>query len=599
MSRTPFCIKLASNSVGFFTSIEVFLISDFLIFLGLSANDIAEKVVRFFELDDNVSKGKSSLGKHLMFLKKFRECELWLVKQFSVKDFNCLGHGEFFEFLEKHISLIPYRLFRGLIDDHHEKNLLEVSMSQKQMLVFFSQASHQVGKNFDSFVQQITSLLQRQFPMLSFEIMVRSSEESVSNLFEKKTDICSTVTFSSVLLSNACEENLENQRVGCLGPVSSIDALDCLVKAPMLSDLHAWSHWDSIYGPSLGPILDWLFTAGHTGDLACIVTREGRLIRVDPSVTITSVLEALLKHSSYQSAVNLLSLVYLYNGVDKVPVSLLKCYAAQAIEVIIKNFMDGTEVNIDGRTFRQKKILDMDRKGTNECAEKIVLLNGALVVASRFILGCLSHIPSEFRSYAANILLFGLLSFTKDAPSVILRQCEQNDEFHMLHDIGLCLGIREWIDNYHVFGDKSAVDLPLTAESNKISDGPSNSFQLMPSPVQQVISDGKFHEDCTDLVNEGGSYGGKKVNKLDGMPSEKPSDGYLHENIQDVEALLVIETIRKEEFGLDSNFDPSESTLLKKQHARLGRALHCLSQELYSQDSHFILELVSAVFCWV
>ncbi|GFP80685.1 hypothetical protein PHJA_000211800 [Phtheirospermum japonicum] len=32
--------------------------------------------------------------------------------------------------------------------------------------------------------------------------------------------------------------------------------------------------------------------------------------------------------------------------------------------------------------------------------------------------------------------------------------------------------------------------------------------------------------------------------------------------------------------------------MLEKQHARLGRALHCLSQELYSQDSHFILELV-------
>ncbi|KAK3187916.1 hypothetical protein Dsin_027477 [Dipteronia sinensis] len=55
---------------------------------------------------------------------------------------------------------------------------------------------------------------------------------------------------------------------------------------------------------------------------------------------------------------------------------------------------------------------------------------------------------------------------------------------------------------------------------------------------------------------------------------------------------LIIESIRREEFGLVSSLSNVESSLLKKQHARLGRALHCLSQELYSRDSHFLLELV-------
>jgi hypothetical protein len=62
---------------------------------------------------------------------------------------------------------------------------------------------------------------------------------------------------------------------------------------------------------------------------------------------------------------------------------------------------------------------------------------------------------------------------------------------------------------------------------------------------------------------------------------------------QHKDAAMVIESIRKEEFGLDANLFNTESSMLKKQHARLGRALHCLSQELYSQDSHFLLELVS------
>ena len=58
---------------------------------------------------------------------------------------------------------------------------------------------------------------------------------------------------------------------------------------------------------------------------------------------------------------------------------------------------------------------------------------------------------------------------------------------------------------------------------------------------------------------------------------------------------LIIKSIRREEFGLVSSLSNVESSLLKKQHARLGRALHCLSQELYSQDSHFLLELVSVL----
>ncbi|KAK9699468.1 hypothetical protein RND81_08G175600 [Saponaria officinalis] len=58
------------------------------------------------------------------------------------------------------------------------------------------------------------------------------------------------------------------------------------------------------------------------------------------------------------------------------------------------------------------------------------------------------------------------------------------------------------------------------------------------------------------------------------------------------EAAHIIESIRREEFGLDPNTSDIESSMLKKQHTTLGRALHCLSEELYSRDSHFLLELI-------
>ena len=54
----------------------------------------------------------------------------------------------------------------------------------------------------------------------------------------------------------------------------------------------------------------------------------------------------------------------------------------------------------------------------------------------------------------------------------------------------------------------------------------------------------------------------------------------------------VIEDIRQTEFGMEVQLDALGSDLRQKQNDRLGRALHRLSQDLYSKDVHFVLELV-------
>ncbi|XP_071713992.1 protein NO VEIN-like [Rutidosis leptorrhynchoides] len=68
------------------------------------------------------------------------------------------------------------------------------------------------------------------------------------------------------------------------------------------------------------------------------------------------------------------------------------------------------------------------------------------------------------------------------------------------------------------------------------------------------------------------------------------------ENIdKDELAKQIIECIRREEFGLDSNTAFSfieENDILEKQCSRLDETLHSLSQELYSRESNFLLEIV-------
>jgi hypothetical protein len=54
----------------------------------------------------------------------------------------------------------------------------------------------------------------------------------------------------------------------------------------------------------------------------------------------------------------------------------------------------------------------------------------------------------------------------------------------------------------------------------------------------------------------------------------------------------VIDDILREEFGFGLNLGPEEERMVEKQRAREGRGLHRLSSELYSRDTHFVLELV-------
>ena len=55
----------------------------------------------------------------------------------------------------------------------------------------------------------------------------------------------------------------------------------------------------------------------------------------------------------------------------------------------------------------------------------------------------------------------------------------------------------------------------------------------------------------------------------------------------------VIETIRKDQFGVGVVFTTEEQKKLFETHRkREGRSLYRLSKELYSRDSHFVLELI-------
>ncbi|MED6180871.1 hypothetical protein PIB30_014207 [Stylosanthes scabra] len=207
---------------------------------------------------------------------------------------------------------------------------------------------------------------------------------------------------------------------------------------------------------------------------------------------------------------------------------------------------------------------------------------------SRFTLECLCFLPAEFHCFAADVLLSGMQSVSKDAAAAILCECINMEQRLMLQEVGFSLGISEWINDYNTLISNDVWDLSCALSScikeAKTEKGTGlkhdqaivDKISVPQAKVAASLKASGFNEGCEN----------SNVQSVRGFPE----DSLQH--VEDTDAALVIESIRRDEFGLEPSLSDAENCMLQKQHARLGRALHCLSQELYSQDSHFILELV-------
>ncbi|KAL8162904.1 hypothetical protein V2J09_014393 [Rumex salicifolius] len=563
----------------------------------VTVEDISRKVAEYFANESSLSLDrKSALEKITMLGKKLRQCEVWLNQQFSVKNFDSLGYGDLLTFIEKNISKLPKGLHDNLNSHVHEHFPFEVSLLQDQLAVLLSQAFDSLWEGGAITKNRIANLLSRQFPSITFSVVEEGCTDEFPHNLKNKTSNC--ILFSATLLgmSNSSEsvDTNGNRLLDCTvlgaetgrkmqnaGSSTPKEALEVLLGAPMLVDLNSWLHWDVVYAPSLGPLVSWLLTEVNVKDLLCLLTRDSKIIRINSLASPKSFYKALLQGSSFQIAVELLSLFALSGGGKRVPSLLLKDHARQAFEVLLTDTMDGpsqdwSSLDNSGSSGLTPGIsICMKHNDVKECTSH----------ASRLVLDCLGHLPSEFCSLAADILLSGLKSVVKCAPSSVLLQCKSTEERLMLHEIGFALGIVEWIDDHHkvcpIIVDQSCMHIPALPTGSLCSRlvGIGNQQQvsakmLLPQEVPSV-REGVQHYDKADLSSS-------NITVRDDIQGEAQF-GEMKD------AALVVESIRREEFGLVSDV---ESSMLKKQHSRLGRALHCLSQELYSQDSHFLLELI-------
>ncbi|GJS11643.1 histidine kinase-like ATPase, C-terminal domain-containing protein [Tanacetum coccineum] len=481
---------------------------------GITLEDILTYAHEYFLVSNQVLDNISSYPKkQLVLLREICKLESSLTQHFSADDFATLGFGDIFTFLGEHISLLPTTWQDCFtVTDKVEKPLVKVCMSQSYLLEFLSEAANSLGEHETLSNLMVSQLLKTQFPSAGLTLLEDDFTADLLTNVSKNSDHVSSsiVLFSSTLSDNRAEKGFTDTHVG------TNDAIELLLKAPMLVDLSLWSCWDYKFAPSLGPLVGWLLSNVTAKELLCLVTKDGKVLRLDHSATVDSFLESFLHRSSFEIAVKLVSLIALYGGERNVPLSLLKFHANNAFE-------------------------------------------GA-PIASRFVLDCLGYIPKEFQRFAAELLVSALRSIIKDAQLAILSECKSKEDHMLVHELGLSLGIVEWLNDYC-----------------------------------SCLSESKESLENKRLSSEREVTASRETNQPSEVTVHSADDGSVQpmlDSEREKNAASIIESIRIEEFGLDPNISISESSILKKQHARLGRALHCLSTELYSQDSHFLLELV-------
>ncbi|KAK9138346.1 hypothetical protein Sjap_008940 [Stephania japonica] len=580
---------------------------------NVTVDDILVKLAEYFQPGSATLRvDKMVQDKNVVCLRKLHDCEMWLTKQFSVKEFVSLGCGEFLRLLQDHPFLLP-----NIFGDDYSEGVcanypVEASIHSDQLGMLVSQAASNLWKDDTVKKQDISAILKQQFPLINFEVVINDilecSSEFTNKLRGGSTSGC--ILFSAALgmystqnammqstnvLVESCDMKVDScDRVGDLGSVSTKEALECLLKAPLLSDLQSWTHWNNVFAPSLGSLLEWLSKESCTKELLCLVTKDGKIIRIDHSASVDEFLDALLKGSSFQTAVKLLSLYALYGGKQHVPLSLLKSHAQRGMEVILKSSVDRAAMQsrcdeLNGETTVNLPALMHIKKGDPSDNQ----FNEPVYLAARFVLECLVHLPSEFCSFAADVLLSGLRALTKEAALVMLHACNKINERLMLHDIGFSLDIPEWVADCTSFVASDFFMSPDASMTGPLSMMLNFDQKLKLNKSIQCRFDCKSAASL-DERNEAFCeiQGAEDINELSTEQCIGVEESVALGSSGNQEADLIIESIRREEFGLVPGLTDAESLILNKQHARLGRALHCLSQELYSQDSHFLLELM-------
>ncbi|XP_076616737.1 uncharacterized protein LOC143339417 isoform X1 [Chaetodon auriga] len=539
-----------------------------------------------------------------------------LSKHFQVKDFLSLEQGNFLDFLVKHSQLLQETLGSTIILGG---GIMELAGSgfrptRQDVFEFINQCGDITSTDPDE-LSHIESALRSHYRVRDSRELGYGTLHMLAGLVQRQRGLAggglSPVYYESALFAKYCKSSTEGgcEAVGCQGEMSKAQALASLLSCPLLEDLSEWSQWELNFKAGHGSLKEFIErNAANTG-LAALEMTPGLLLRITTHTGDKHFSTAAMTLDPVGTAGHLVSIA-VADGIVNAPTALLANYMHSSLAAAVaKEDLSQVEEDVS-------------------CYSRV----------AKFLLECLTRIPTRtFQALLQQVFLEPFSMVIGQAKSKrVLITVAQSDLKHMncLHRLGILLGITDWVKDYQkklnppqnqnmytppvepaksnlVDSESSSLSALNMSEDEYLEDNiMDNSFassQLNQS-LNQVngveeleVEEGEDEEELYELTSlpngatsdvssevEGGQ--GEEQSEMSDS-DEKDASSCQSETTLDLQR-AVIEDIRKSEFGIGVELTAEGQKLMQVHQERLGRSLDRLSTELYSKDTHFVLELI-------
>ncbi|RVE59880.1 hypothetical protein OJAV_G00193380 [Oryzias javanicus] len=512
-----------------------------------------------------------------------------LTKHFHIKDFLSLERGTFLDFLVKNIQLLQESL-GSLLFLENNKNLSGCGFRPSKQDVFeFIQQCDNVSPNDPDELSYVESALRAHYSVRDSRDLGHGPLPTLAGLVQRQRELggrgLSLIYYESALVSKHRDESTESgsECVGRLGEMSKDQALASLLCCPLLEDLSDWSQWDYIFKPLHGPLKDFIEKNAADTGLAALEVRPGLLLKITTNTGDKHFSSAVAALDPVGTAGHLVSMV-VADGIRNAPTALLANHMQSALaEAMAKEDLSQAEEDIS-------------------CYGRV----------ATFLLDCLIRIPTRTcQALLQKVFLEPFSHVLGQAKSKqVLIRAAQSDLRHLncLHRLGILMGVTDWIKDYqnklHPPQDhnmdqfkSSSADSSSSSSLSALNESEEDLTGSDLRPGLETEDEEEMYELASSANAETSSSSEAEEEDGEGLPNKTGEDAEERKDVVQSETPLcfqkaILEDIRKSEFGIGVELSAEGQRLMEVQQERLGRGLDRLSTELYSKDTHFVLELI-------
>ncbi|XP_046338389.2 protein NO VEIN-like isoform X3 [Haliotis rufescens] len=440
-------------------------------------------------------------------------------------------------------------------------------------------------------------------------------------------------------------------KVGILGHRTREHALACLHNCPLLADLAQWSHWDMVFLPQLGKLKDFLHKYGGvtsltveggtkkvTTDVVAMETQPGKLLKLVSQTSPEKFQEALSHQDVKGTCGHLVSMVMMNKGIENTPTALLANHMKTALfSLHAASQTPGGPPHAD--------VSDPAVMFVLECLVKLPL-RLCVALANQIFLEPLGQVVGATKSKMLLLSVcrddgcsvqqlekLGCLLGVQEWTVTLINKCQP--PLDAVTEVLSAADIKELREQ----GEELIVESESEEESDSESEADTDDLDSILSDDNQEVQPAakkepvgteegitaETEEGVTAETEEGVTVEtekgvtvrkdqeakpGEEADMTEGGGEDRKkgsSDSWEEEEKDKLEEgqragddndpklnkyQLIIEQIRREEFGIGVELNEDGQRLMKVQQERLGRSLDRLSRDLYSKDTHFVLELV-------